>query len=72
MLIIHFRHSRFQARTIIKNTPYGLSSVVIYSLVVYFAYEKIGIVFGTIIALICSVLYVIIQGKVLRFFKLIK
>ena len=36
MLIIHFRHSRFQARTVIKNTPYGLSSVVIYSLVVYF------------------------------------
>lgn len=72
MLIIHFRHSRFQARTVIKNTPYGLSSVVIYSLVVYFAYAKIGIVFGTIIALICSVLYVVIQGKVLRFFKLIK
>ncbi len=72
MLIIHFRHSRFQARTIIKNTPYGLSSVVIYSLVVYFSYERIGIVYGTMIALFCSVLYVIIQGKVLRFFKLIK
>ena len=72
MLIIHFRHSRFQARTIIKNTPYGLSSVVIYSLVVYFSYERIGIVYGTIIALFFSVLYVIIQGKVLRFFKLIK
>lgn len=72
MLIIHFRHSRFQARTIIKNTPYGLSSVVIYSLVVYFAYAKIGIVFGTIIAFFCSVLYVIIQGKILKYFKLIK
>lgn len=72
MLIIHFRHSRFQARTIIKNTPYGLSSVVIYSLVVYFSYERIGIVYGTMIALFCSVLYVIIQGKALRFFKLIK
>ena len=72
MLIIHFRHSRFQARTIIKNTPYGLSSVVIYSLVVYFSYERIGIVYGTIIALFSSVLYVIIQGRVLRFFKLIK
>lgn len=72
MLIIHFRHSRFQARTIIKNTPYGLSSVVIYSLVVYFSYEKIGIVYGTMIALFSSVLYVIIQGKVLRFLKLIK
>ena len=71
MLIIHFRHSRLQARTVIKNTPFGLSSVVIYSLVVYFSYAKIGIIFGTIIALIASVLYVVIQGKVLRYFKLI-
>ena len=72
MLIIHFRHSNLQARTIIKNTPFGLSSVVIYSLVVYFSYSKIGILYGTILALFCSVLYVIIQGKVLKFFKLIK
>ncbi len=72
MLIIHFRHSRFQARTIIKNTPFGLSSVVIYSLIVYFFYAKIGIVFGTIFALFCSIIYVVIQGKVLNFFNLIK
>ena len=72
MLIIHFRHSNLQARTIIKNTPFGLSSVVIYSLIVYFSYSKIGILYGTILALFCSVLYVLIQGKVLKFFKLIK
>ena len=72
MLIIHFRHSNLQARTIIKNTPFGLSSVVIYSLIVYFSYSKIGILYGTIFALFCSVLYVLIQGKVLKFFKLIK
>ncbi len=72
LLIIHFRHSNLQARTIIKNTPFGLSSVVIYSLIVYFSYEKIGIVYGTIIALICSVSYVTLQGKVLKYFKLIK
>jgi hypothetical protein len=71
LLIIHFRYSRLQARTIIKNTPFGLSSVVIYSLVVYFTYAEIGILYGTIVALISSVLYVVIQGKVLRFFKLI-
>ena len=72
MLIIHFRHSNLQARTIIKNTPFGLSSVVIYSLIVYFSYSKIGILYGTILALFCCVLYVLIQGKVLKFFKLIK
>ena len=53
LLIIHFRHSKLQARTIIKNTPFGLSSVVIYSLIVYFTYGKIGILYGTITALIC-------------------
>ena len=72
MLIIHFRHSNLQARTIIKNTPFGLSSVVIYSLIVYFSYSKIGILYGTILALFCSVLYVLLQGKVWKFFKLIK
>ena len=72
LLIIHFRHSRLQARTIIKNTPFGLSSVVIYSLIVYFTYGKIGILYGTIVALTSSVLYVFLQGKVLKFFKLIK
>ena len=72
LLIIHFRHSRLQARTITKNTPFGLSSVVIYSLIVYFTYGKIGILYGTIVALTSSVLYVFLQGKVLKFFKLIK
>ena len=66
MLIIHFRHSNLQARTIIKNTPFGLSSVVIYSLIVYFSYSKIGILYGTILALFCSVLYVLLQGKSLQ------
>lgn len=72
LLIIHFRHSNLQARTIIKNTPFGLSSVVIYSLVVYFTYGTWGITLGTITALIASVLYVWIQGKVLKYLKLIK
>lgn len=72
LLIIHFRHSNLQARTIIKNTPFGLSSIVIYSLIVYLTYSKIGIFLGTIIALTCSVLYVVIQSKLLKYFKLIK
>jgi len=71
LLIIHFRHSNLQARTIIKNTPFGLSSVVIYSLVVYFTYGSLGIMLGTIVALISSVLYVLIQTKILKLFKLI-
>lgn len=72
LLIIHFRHSNLQARTIIKNTPFGLSSVVIYSLVVYLSYAKIGILYGTVVAFVASLIYVVLQGKILKFFKLIK
>ncbi|RWS50384.1 hypothetical protein CKA56_02320 [Arcobacter venerupis] len=72
LLIIHFRHSNLQARTIIKNTPFGLSSVVIYSLVVYLSYAKIGILYGTIVSFVASLIYVVLQGKILKFFKLIK
>ena len=71
LLIIHLRHSNLQARTIIKNTPFGLSSVVIYSLIVYFSYSSIGMFWGTLIALLSSILYVIIQSKILKYFKLI-
>jgi hypothetical protein len=71
LLIIHFRHSNLQARTIIKNTPFGLSSVVIYSLVVFFTYEEIGVLLGTILALIASIIYVGIQTYLLKLFKFI-
>jgi len=57
LLIIHFRHSNLQARTIIKNTPFGLSSVAIYSLVVYMTYSKIGIIWYFISFLCFIVIY---------------
>lgn len=71
LLIIHFRHSNLQARTIIKNTPFGLSSVVIYSLVVFYTYEPYGILIGTVLAFVASVAYILIQTKLMRIFKLI-
>lgn len=69
LLIIHFRHSNLQARTIIKNTPFGLSSVAIYSLVVYFTYEKLGILIGTVVALIASLVYMYFQIKLFKALK---
>ncbi len=72
LLIIHFNHSNLQARTIIKNTPFGLTSVVAYSYIVYFAYPSIGIVLGTILGLICAVAVIYIQTKVLKYFKIIE
>jgi hypothetical protein len=71
LLIIHFNHSNLQARTIIKNTPFGLTSVVVYSFLVYLTYPTIGIFWGTIIGLVSSVLVIVIQTKVLKYFKII-
>lgn len=71
MLIIHFNHSNLQARTIIKNTPFGLTSVVVYSFTVYLTYPTIGIFLGTILALTNSIILVVIQRKVFKYFKLI-
>jgi hypothetical protein len=71
LLIVHFNHSNLQARTIIKNTPMGLSSVAIYSLIVYFTYPILGILYGTLISLCVAVFYLFVQTKLLRLFKLI-
>lgn len=72
LLIIHFNHSNLQARTIIKNTPFGLTSVVIYSFIVYLTYPTIGVLYGTIIGLITAVILIIIQTKLLKYFKIIQ
>ena len=71
LLIIHFNHSNLQARTIIKNTPFGLTSIIVYSYVVYLTYPTIGVVEGTILGFCSSALLIFIQTKVFRFFKLI-
>jgi uncharacterized membrane protein (GlpM family) len=64
LLIIHFNHSNLQARTIIKNTPFGLTSIVLYSYLVYILYPMIGIVYGTLFSLLVSILVLLLQIKV--------
>lgn len=70
LLIIHFNHSNLQARTIIKNTPFGLGSIVFYSVVVYFTYDEIGILYGTILAFIASFCFIWIQTKIFKALKI--
>lgn len=70
LLIIHFNHSNLQARTIIKNTPFGLTSIVLYSYIVYYSYTSIGIVWGTTIGLASSILLIYIQLKIFKIFKI--
>ena len=71
LLIIHFNHSNLQARTIVKNTPFGLTCVVLYSFLVYLIYPILGILLGTVIAWCSSVLFMAVQLKVLRYFKIL-
>jgi hypothetical protein len=71
LLIIHFNHSKLQARTIVKNTPFGLTCVVLYSFLVYLIYPIFGIILGTIIAWCSSVLFMVIQLKVLKYFRIL-
>ena len=72
LLIIHFNHSNLQARTIIKNTPFGLTSIVLYSFLVYLTYPTLGVLGGTIISLVSSIIFIIVQSKLLKYFKIIK
>lgn len=72
LLIIHFNHSNLQARTIVKNTPFGLTSIVLYSFLVYLTYPVIGVLVGTIISLSSSILFIVIQTKLLKYFKIIQ
>jgi len=66
LLIIHFKHSNLQARTIIKNTPFGLTSVVLYSFLVYLSYPILGVFYGTLLSLILSIAFVLLLTKILK------
>lgn len=68
LIIVHFNHSSNQARTILKNTPSGLSSIVIFCISVHFTYPMLGIILGTIISFAICVLYIVIQLKLLDYF----
>jgi len=70
LLIIHFKHNNLQARTIIKNTPFGLTSVVLYSFLVYLTYPTLGIFYGTLLSLILSIIFVLILTKLLKYFNI--
>ncbi len=68
LIIVHFYHSSNQARTILKNTPSGLSSIVIFCVSIHFTYPTLGVLVGTIISFVTCLVYIIIQLKLLDFF----
>lgn len=59
VLIIHGTYGREQAHTIIKNLPTGLWSLVLYTLVVSFAYPRWGIYWGTLAGYVVATVYLL-------------
>jgi hypothetical protein len=71
LIIVHFNHSNLQARTLVQNTPFGLTCVVVYSFLVYITYPLYGVFIGTLLSWIGSILMMLIQIRVFRYFKLL-
>lgn len=70
IIIIHFNYNSYQARTIAKNAPLGLPSVVAFSTTVFYTFDDLGILLGICIALTASLVVIFIQTKLLTFYKL--
>ncbi len=68
LVIVHLNHSSNQARTILKNTPSGLSSIVIFCVTINFTYPFFGVLLGTFISFMFCMIYVVIQLKLLDYF----
>jgi hypothetical protein len=60
ILIIHLSYGAQYAHSIIKHVPVGLGSVLIYSLILYTCYPRIGLYSGILIAFCGVLLYFIL------------
>ena len=69
LAIIQFSYQPAHVRTIIKNVPRGLGSLLIYAMVVFASYKGLGLAWGTLIGYLAATLYLIVleygvRGKV--------
>ena len=60
LAIIQFTYQPDHARTIIKNIPRGLGSLLIYTMVVAASYEGLGINWGTLLGYLAATFYLIL------------
>lgn len=58
--IIHFTYDVEHVHAILKNVPKGLGSLIVYSLVVFLAYPRLGIYIGTAVAYLFATLYLVL------------
>lgn len=58
ILITHYTYEKKYVHTIIKNVPYGILSVVMYSIGVFYLYPLIGVYAGTFVSYLLVILYI--------------
>ncbi len=66
LIIIHAEHGRAPLHTILKAYPAGLGSLVVFALVVSFAYTALGMAGGTLAGLLAAAAWLIIFQHVRR------
>jgi hypothetical protein len=54
VLLIHITYGRDQARTVLKNFPRGLWTVLVYSITISWTYDSFGIYTGTAIGYVAA------------------
>jgi len=69
LVIIQFTYQPEHVRTIIKNVPRGLASLLVYAMVIATSYPGLGITWGTFLGYLAATLYLILieygmRGKV--------
>lgn len=63
LVIIHFTYQPGHVRTIIKNVPRGLQSLLVYVIVVALVYPGLGVVWGTLAAYGTATAYLLVRLK---------
>lgn len=66
LVIIQFTYQPDHVRTIIKNVPHGLGSLVIYAMVVAASYGRMGINWGTLLGYLAATAYLLLIEYSLR------
>ncbi len=66
LLIIHFHYGRPPIATMVKNYPFGLISLVVFTVTVSFAFPAFGMNWGTLIGFAAATLYLLILAPLVR------
>lgn len=63
LLIIHIQHGKEPIATIVKNYPFGLMSLVVFTVTVSLAFPVFGMNLGTLIGFIVATIYLVGQSS---------